>query len=492
MKIDKEASFINFVYPFLFDPTQFAMYVAELDQHEWEGQNRALKVWKQETFPEEELLSHVADFLNPPAEKSPTARLWEIMGETLWSPRGLGAKAEWKLTTPHGSIKFQIENIRLVLFRLGVGFLNVTASPEKETEEDDEWLNFVHYFRFARGQRGVRLDVRRRVGYDRESRQPEFDTYFPEPAGGIDQHPDGEGVLIDLLNALLNTATPQGSSSPWWREVFVPGQLLPYAGLFVDQIPEEEIPKLIYRMRNFFRSNQEIHPALDDLRLDHPLLVPYARQQRFFFSLDGGGFVACNPPTSEFFRSTLPDHLKHQYFLLFILTLQQRFALMMIEDQVATQWLAENPITDAGEIQRVRENAFEQIRDQLLSFTARGYFAQVMQREHHHRCYLKWQEAFQIKRLYQEVSDEVRYMHTYLQNKHEQRLQELEKERRERQKNLERRLSMIAWIIGLPALALTYLNAGAAADYFEATLTLVTGILLGLMIFGLSYYFTNR
>jgi cation transport ATPase len=45
---------------------------------------------------------------------------------------------------------------------------------------------------------------------------------------------------------------------------------------------------------------------------------------------------------------------------------------------------------------------------------ARGHFAQVMQREHHHRCYRKWQETFQVEQLYQEVSEEVREMHDYL------------------------------------------------------------------------------
>ncbi len=62
----------------------------------------------------------------------------------------------------------------------------------------------------------------------------------------------------------------------------------------------------------------------------------------------------------------------------------------------------------------IRERAFGRIRLLLLSFTARGYFAQVMQRRHHHRCYVGWQETFQIPRLYEEVNQEVRSIHEYL------------------------------------------------------------------------------
>ena len=91
-----------------------------------------------------------------------------------------------------------------------------------------------------------------------------------------------------------------------------------------------------------------------------------------------------------------------------------------------------------------RAQAFERIHDTLLNFTARGYFRQVMQREHHHRVYQKWQEVFQLERLYQEVNDEVREMHEHLLSEHTRRL--------------EQRLNLLGALIGVPALVMGFLS----------------------------------
>ena len=103
---------------------------------------------------------------------------------------------------------------------------------------------------------------------------------------------------------------------------------------------------------------------------------------------------------------------------------------MGLSREVSEHWLR------GGE--KERTVIFERIRDRLLEFTARGYFTQVMQREHHHRVYRKWQEVFQLERLYQEVSEEVREMHEYLQTRQVHKL--------------ERRINALSAFIGVPAL----------------------------------------
>jgi hypothetical protein len=496
MNIDQQASFIYFVYPFLFDTDQFASYLNGFELAHWEGRKRPLKVWDQQDFPEEELLSHVADFLNPPEDKAPAARLLKLRDDALRSPRGLGggenSSVDWRLVTAHGEIPFCVLSIQLALFRIGVGFLTVCAEPTNRSDQADDWLDFLHYFRFARDQRGVSLVASRKVGFDRETRQPRTEPFFPDPAGGLEHHPDGSGNVTDLLYALLSTAVPQQTDGSWWRDVFIPGQLLPFAVIYADGIADEEILYLTYRIRNFFRSQQEMHPARDDLRLDHELLLPYAEGQWFFFSLDGGGYIACNSPETEFFRRTLPDHLRTHYFLLFLLALQQRFALMMLVEQVAAQWSVGDSHAVSEESQRLREEAFARIRDQLLFFTAHGHFAQVMQREHHHRCYRKWQDIFQVAQLYQEVSDEVRYMHSYLQTEQERRTQRLEESRRKQTESLERRLNLIAWVIGVPALALAVLDAIGPVSLSVVLYTLLGSLVTGLLVYLVVIFLVGR
>ena len=118
----------------------------------------------------------------------------------------------------------------------------------------------------------------------------------------------------------------------------------------------------------------------------------------------------------------MPAHLREQYLLLFLLALHQRFTLMHLSDQVSARWLGgDNPEAEAR---------FADLCEALLEFTARGYFHQVMQRDHHHRCFHAWQQVFETERLYQEVSDEVRELHGILLMRKTERIQHLAEEQR--------------------------------------------------------------
>ncbi len=432
MVVDAEISLVQFVYPFLFEAKTLERRKEAVSKAQWKGRDSFLPVWQKGRFPREDLLAHVERYLNPPEDTTPTALLWTMDNNALQSPSGLGGSANWFLTLHRKEIPFQLTDVQLSLFRVGVGFLTVSAKPE--SQEIADWLDFLHYFRFIRGQRGVGLRMERRTGKDQVS------PFFPQPAGGTEKHPDGKGQFSEIVSAILNTAKIEGDKkeAEWWQEVFVPGQLIPFATLYVDgqDLTEREIAELLYRVRNFFPSERVIQPAPEDLRLDHPSLLAYAERMWFVFSLEGGAFVAINAPETDFFRRELPIHLRREYFLLFLLTLHQRFTLMSLSQQVSEHWLRGN--------EEERIQAFERIRDALLEFTARGYFSQAMQREHHHRVYRRWQEVFQLERLYQEVRDEVREMHEFLQMRQSQRLEE--------------RLNFLTFVFGIPALLFGFLS----------------------------------
>lgn len=469
MKVAKDSSFIHFVYPFLFEAGIFEHRAAVIQSAQWQGREQMLPRWEKQGFPKDDLLAHVERYLNPPEGTPPTAYLWQMHHDPLHSPHCLGADAEWKLVLPKKEIPFQwgdvrlnglrLNGVRLALFRIGVGLLSFAATVKSNRVAD--WLDFLHYFRFVRGQRGVKVRAQRRTGKEQVS------PFFPEPAGGLQKHPDGQSFFGEVLEAILHTASlKKGGEVNWWREVFVPGQLIPFAVLYVDgeDVTDRQVGELLYRVRNFFPSEREIAPSTEDLRLDHPSLLTYAEREWFVFSLEGGAFVAINAPRNEFFCQTLPDHLRSQYFLLFLLALHQKFALTSLSQEVSEHWLSGN--------ERERMQAFQRIRDVLLDFIARGYFTQVMQREHHHRVYRKWQEVFQVEQLYREVSDEVREMHEHLVS--------------EQTRRLERRLNLIGALIGVPALVMGFLSInlyGITAK--EEGLPLWVALLLGALSFAL-------
>lgn len=476
MRIDKNASFICFVYPFLFDPETFEQREKAIGSAQWQGRD-GKAIWRKLSFPKDDLLAHVERYLNPPQGTPPTAYLWQMEHDPLHSPHGFGADAQWTLVLPTKEIPFSWDRVQLSLFVVGVGFVTVTAKPQ--SDKVDDWLDFLHYFRFIRGQRNVKVKGERRTG------PKQTEPFFPEPAGGIQKHPDGKGNFAEILDAMLQTgskahldklSTGENEIERWWREVFVPGQLIPFAVLYIDEenISDEDVAKLLYRVRNFFPAQRVIQPAPDDLQLDHPSLLPYADKMWFVFSLEGGAFVAVNAPQTDFFRRELPNHLRDQYFLLFLLSLHQRFTLMSLSQEVSEHWLR------GSETERIK--AFERIRNTLLDFTARGYFTQVMQREHHHRVYRKWQEIFQLEQLYREVSDEVREMHEYLVS--------------EQTKRLERRLNLFGAFIGVPALVMGFLSINLyGITAAEEGLPLKVAILIAaasLVLGGLFWWLLSR
>ncbi len=242
----------------------------------------------------------------------------------------------------------------------------------------------------------------------------------------------------------------QPANAPAAEDLFMRNLMLPFTALCVDgELSEAEKYRLLYRVRLCFSSQHELRPPCAELRPDHPCLLEYAQDMWFTFAQQAAGFVAFNAPSDpkSFFRADLPRRLRNRYFLLYQLALHQKFMLMHLSDQVSESWLRGDEAT--------RMATFTRIRDALLEFTARGYFAQVMQLEQHHRYYSRWRETLQLETLYQEVSDEVREMHDYLQL-------HLERRRVEQSEKLNR---AVLWLTGvtvgfaLPSLFVSFLGA---------------------------------
>lgn len=441
MKIS-DCSFLNFVYPFLFDSAEFESRVKAIQSAGKSGRNSLVPAWEPQEVHSEDLLPHVLQYLNPKrnldqaghAVDTASAYLWRL-GRSHDNPYRLSAEQPWQFFlkdrregAPPGAMRavpFRLGGetsgvpaAQLALFGIGVGLLTIHVRLGTETTED--WLDFLHYFRYI----------------TRDGRIEPPAGFSERFAGAMDP---ASGTFAAILWGLLETGSSRDESR-WWQDVYVPGKMLPFAALFVDtdggaQVAEAEQAEFRYRVQNFFRSGQEVRPSAYHLREDSPSRLPYAAGQDFLFSIEGGAFLAFDALKTQFFRETLPGHLRQEYFLLFLLALHQRFALMGLSGQVAKNW----PLHSNAQEDAAREETFQKIRTSMLAFTARGYFAQAMQREHHHRSYQKWQDTFQIPRLYQEVRDEIREMHEYLLMKQTKYLREIGENQRVQSKQQEER-----------------------------------------------------
>ncbi len=488
--VSRLQSFSLFVYPFVFESENFSVISEKAGKAQFKtdgGKN--LTVWQAASFPKEDLLPHVSRYLNPlTAEVQPTARIWNMTGEALSSPHGLGNRAAWKLhakqTDENGQahdleIPFAFTKLQLTLFRTGIGFLTVEAAPTSENISD--WYNFLHFFRFINRQ-NVSLSAVRTVGLDNETQQQKVAPFFP--LGECDA--DGRGKFKAILCELLAQFEADCA------DVFIPDQLLPYAAVFIKNHAVTEDFQVIYKLRNFFHSEQGKNPAPNDLRTDHSSLLEYGEREWQIFSHDGGIFAAFDAPDTEFFRVNLPQHLRSQYFLLFLLALQQRFALINYSVRISQDWFGQN--------ENHRIEAFEKIRADFFDFAARGYFIQVMQREHHHRCYRRWQETLQVEEFYQNVRHKIREMHEHLQTRRTEQIKNLSEKQAELIEEQDRKINIlsvsVALLFGLPSLIIGFLGINLkdvtipetkALDLWQAAMIvgfpLSLGVIISLILF---------
>jgi len=265
---------------------------------------------------------------------------------------------------------------------------------------------------------------------------------FPDPfnrrQGSTRNH--REGTFADIETIALDSADLGPDRRTRTRDVYLAGRTLPYSVVFLTDGPHPDWhrEKFLYQLRRQFQASQPFHPAPDDLALAPPHFHPYLKDQWFHVSLEGGGFVAIDAPNHEFFRNGLPGHLRTEYFRLFLMALQQRFSLMGLSADVARHWESD----PRRQSRRELRDSFVRIRDRLFDFTARYHFLQVVQRENHHRFYQLWRERFQTDELYREVSEEVRELSEYLQD-------------RERQA-WDRRIALLTVFVAAPSVAIGF------------------------------------
>jgi len=482
MKVVKASSFTNFVYPFTFNPAHFDVRALEIDGIKWNSPKRDILVWARADFFKEDLLPHINRYLNAESGNPSTAYLWNMNDDALSSASGLssGKNSRWIMERTKGDIAFSVEWIQIALFRTGVGFLTIRAIPE--SDDLNVWFDFIHHFRFISGSRSLMYSVEKRTGLDKDTGKGIMTRFFPGP-GCPEKKSDGHlGSLIELI--LVNCTS---GDKLWWRDIFVQGQLIPFSAVFIEDTGEtHEIMDVIYRLRNFFHSQQNFKPSKGDLSFYHPSMLEYGENQWFVTTLEGGAFICVDPPHSQFFEGTLTTRLRNQYFLLFLLTLQQRFGLLSISDRVSEYWLMNSKIDNAENVkgirgrlrklfpavsgvETIRIKSFEFIRGILLEFTARGHFTQVTQREKQHKFYMKCQDVFQINSLYTEVNDEVREMHEFLSDRQSRRLEE--------------RINRLGAIIGVPSIVVGLFSlANNFNDDNTYSLDMITFIILAVTI----------
>ena len=425
----------SFILPFTFARDTFATRVQSVTSASWPlGRD---PVWIEQDVPRGELLLYVAKYVNSPDRDAAFAMLWRMNANALRWLVGVDVRARWHLVTRVLDIPFEFMRIDLLLFRAGLGLLVIEARPM--SADAASWIDFLHYFRFYRGQRGTRTDafvagpitheVSTRFGLlstcsgtgGAASRGPEDDWQTPGTDGG-----QTASIMIDqLISSVLATAATAGETAnraprDWWQEIFAPGVMMSYAVLFVFGANPADLPAILYRVKHCFNTRQQLSPSaeqLDEMRKD---LLNYADGQSFFATLQGAGFVAFDPPPVTFVQRSLPVRLRRMYQLLFHLVTFQRFALAAISDSI----LHGSDDSDSGSA-RARHRYQVVYRD-FLEFMARGRFVHVSQSDQHRRYYEYLLRTYQVDALFADLRDEVGALKAYADGQERQRTERVQ------------------------------------------------------------------
>ena len=534
--VDTEASFVQFAYPFSFDPESFRR---RSDLADSEG-----SPWRNKAFPTDDLLPHVERFLNAdPA--SAIVRAWnfdnleDIGLKSSGSTRSLdGARLATLLganSRTGGDIPFLVDNAVLFLSKTGTGCLVFECSLTERSPA--AWQDFIHAFRFIRGNRagGVLSCTDQEEGLPEAARRgdgPLEDTVAEilsslalqgEPLAArwrrvvarsavvtshrstrsLEAHlqgvrgraPVGEGrakaeeslqEVRKAHDARLRTLTgfgdpPSGVGGAWWEEVYIRDRMIPFVGLYIDGLAghEDETANLemltmMYAVHNMFSAAQYLVPAPEDLRPDHPSLLVYARRQWFLLSKEIVGFFAFDAPSrerSQFFRITMPEHLRNRYSLYSLLALQQRFSLVKLSEEVAAHGSRDMATHD------LYGNLMQSHR-KLLQITAASLFSEVGQSDHSHAFFARVREVMGIPALQEEVNHEVTEISNFLERRTE-----------EEQRRFLGQLTALAFVVGGSGLLLSWGEVSAASEMFSgdvvligSVVLLVLGLLLGWLV----------
>src|SRR5262245_48028508 len=161
MKVYAKASTIRFVYPFAIRRSDFAESVTRVAAQRWGDGTGTL--WQDQELDGADFLPHLARYFQSSATP-PMGRLWRLDDGARQHQDGLAANFLWSLQLPGGGggrrppLRFSIDAVELAVFAVGVAFVTTTVSARaaegRDRSEDlDDWLDLLHYFRFAANRR---------------------------------------------------------------------------------------------------------------------------------------------------------------------------------------------------------------------------------------------------------------------------------------------------------------------------------------------------
>jgi hypothetical protein len=229
--------------------------------------------------------------------------------------------------------------------------------------------------------------------------------------------------------------------------------------------PADGLARPLFWLRHGF--NESYQPAPSDLAFEgNPEVVRTFENVVFGVAMEGGAALLVNTG-APFVRDQLPVRIRHRYFLLFVLALQQRFGAIFLAERIArigpARGHAEGAVYEDALVARVTR-----LREEVFDFKTRGWFADVGTMRMYTEVYRRWKEVLLTDPLVEEIKSEVQELDDYLRRAQLRR--ERARERREqvaavRQDREAQRQSRALEILSYYLLPLTIVTSFGGINY---------------------------
>ncbi|WP_258110199.1 hypothetical protein [Alicyclobacillus sp. SP_1] len=408
----------KFVYPFIFPANpaescqaQYNKLIEYLVRNQGEHQP-----WVEKAFEAHELdnmLPYVKQYLRLPSNHSRF-----VLDARVVAPDDVfffEADCESETET----IRFSMSSIELYLFFNGVGFVSIEVRPPSSSVLSDGSPHAAAVTSSVSPAEWTVEDIERLNSRVASLSRGEI---FVGPRGR--RQTVGE-MLKEILSPLQNC-----TSCPTYIPMV--DRFLPVYGAILLRAKDQNVPERdsmeamdeeffqfaqshLTILRKTFTPNNISHFSQIHLNDMEHHYMPY-HNVIHTQSLDGGFVLAYDNGLRHFSGEHPPsmDSFRTNYFYMMLIPYHQRTSILRYAMEAADAALAET-----------RGAMLRQLREEIYDFTSRCYFSQASVSEERDRLYRRWQSAFNITQMYNELKEEVHDIDNYLADVERAREREL-------------------------------------------------------------------
>lgn len=265
-------------------------------------------------------------------------------------------------------INAAINNIEMVCFNPGICFLIIKTSLDSDTTLNlSDVLNFNYKFRTIN---------------PRYMKKKKTEGLFLK-SSGFSKLEDFSVFIENLLS---------GFEDVHWDSVYF-DKLFTYSFVTLDKEEWNENKKFDNIIDEFYKFQYVVpsdygsafSPGLKDLKKN-----TYSRWKYSIYGFTRESGVSLSSNVEEFNITKLPSYFENLYFYIFLLAFYQRIALLLFSQDLLT----------------TENSKIESLKEELTKFTHFSWFSQITNSEHGMDLWKKWQKAFDLQTLFDEVQKE--------------------------------------------------------------------------------------